>query len=39
MEFRGRLGTSGGRRGYVMGDVAWDIGSVQPRAVDSYLMR
>jgi hypothetical protein len=39
MEFRGRLGTGGGRRGYVMGDVAWGIGSVQPRAVDSYLMR
>jgi hypothetical protein len=39
LEFRGRLGTSGGRRGHAMDDAAWGIGSVRPWAVDSGLMR
>jgi gag-polypeptide of LTR copia-type/Zinc knuckle len=38
MEFRGHLGTDGGRCGYAMSDVAWGIGSVRSRAVDSGLM-
>jgi Zinc knuckle len=39
LEFRGCLGTGGGRRGHAVGDAAYDIGSVRPRAVDSSLMR
>jgi hypothetical protein len=39
LEFRGRLGTDGGRRGHVVDDAALGIGSVQPWAVDSCLMR
>jgi hypothetical protein len=39
LEFRGRLGTGGGRRGHAVDDAAWGIRSVQPRAVDSGLMR
>jgi hypothetical protein len=38
LEFRGRLGTGGGRRGHTMNDAAWGIGSVRPRAVDSSLI-
>jgi hypothetical protein len=38
LEFRGRLGTGGGRHGHTMNDAAWGIGSVRPRAVDSSLI-
>jgi hypothetical protein len=38
LEFRGRLGTGGGRRGHAVDDAALGIGSVQPRVVDSGLM-
>jgi hypothetical protein len=30
LEFRGRLGTGGGRRGHAVGDAAWCIGSLRP---------
>jgi hypothetical protein len=39
LEFRGCLETDGGMRGHAVCDVAWGIGSVRPRAVDSGLMQ
>jgi hypothetical protein len=38
LDFLGRLGTDGGRCGYVVGDATWGIGFVRPPTVDSYLM-
>jgi hypothetical protein len=39
LDFLGRLRTDGGRRGYAVGDAAWGIGYVRPRAMDSCLMQ